>query len=541
MTPRDGPAAGDRTTRRPDGSVHLVEVGQYASGEFAADAAEILAHDPETDYLFVVNAEAGGVDVLAIDDPGAPAKVETLSLSEAWDGAGEVNNVAHDDGLLAVATNAADPQDPGRVVFFDARDLTARGSAEVGAMPDMVTFHPDGERVLVACAAEPDEDWERDPPAAVAVVDASDPDDPTAEVVDFTALDGRENELRERGVRLFGPGDHNEIRASRNLQPEYLALSGDGTTAYVVLQPNNAIAVLDVEAGEWTDVHPLGAKDHRRPGNELDASDADGGVCVRNWPVYGMYQPDAAALYEADGEEYLVTANEGTRRDDPGYSEVARVGDLDLDPDAFDLSTVAGVDSVADLARPENLGNLTVTTERGDVDGDGRFEDLYSFGGRSFAIWTTDGDLVYDSGAAFELLVAMHHPGYFNADGLDNEPLARSTDMGPEPEGIALGEVDGRTYAFVGLERIASLVVYDVTDPRRPRFAQYLNARDFDVDPEDDIGSGPREASAAGDLGPEGVTFVDGEASPIDDPLVAVGNELSGTTTLYRVRSTGGE
>lgn len=532
------PVAGDRTTRRPDGSVHLVEAGRYASGEFAADAAEILAHDSETDYLFVVNAEAGGVDVLSVDEPAAPRKVATLVLEDAWNGAGEANNVAHRDGLLAVATSADDPQAPGRVVFYDARELSARGSAEVGAMPDMVTFHPDGERVLVACAAEPDDRWERDPPAAVGVVDASDPDDPSAEVIDFTAFDGREAELRERGVRLFGPG---EVRASRNFQPEYLALSGDGERAYVVLQPNNALAVLDVEAGAWTDVHPLGTKDHRRSGNELDASDADGGVCIRNWPVRGMYQPDAVALYEAGGEEYLVTANEGTRRDDEGYSEVARVGDLDLDPEAFDLDAVAGVDSVDELQRPENLGSLTVTTELGDPDGDGRYEDLYSFGGRSFAVWTTDGRLVYDSGAAFELLVAMHHPGYFNVDGLDNEPLIRSTDMGPEPEGITLGEVDGRTYVFVGLERVASLVVYDVTDPHRPRFVQYLNARDFGVDPTDEIEDGPGDAGDAGDLGPEGVTFVDREASPLDDPLVAVGNELSGTTTLYRVRSTSGD
>lgn len=196
-----------------------------------------------------------------------------------------------------------------------------------------------------------------------------------------------------------------------------------------------------------------------------------------------------------------------------------------------------GVDDVAELQRAENLGNLLTTTERGDVDGDGRHEELYAFGGRSFSIWTTDGDLVYDSGADFELLVAMHHPEHFNTDGLRNEPFARSTVKGPEPEGVAVGRVEDRAYAFVGLERMGSVVVYDVTAPEAPSFVQYLNNRNFDVDPTADVAEGAADPADAGDLGPEGVTFIPRPESPVEYPLVAVGNELSGTTTVYAVRT----
>jgi hypothetical protein len=528
--------AGGRTAARTSPSVHLERIGRYESGQFREDAAEIVAHAPGTDRLFVVNAEAGGVDVLDAADPSNPVRKTTLLTGEAWAEGGEVTNVALADGLLAVATVHETPQEPGRVLFYRADDLELRGDAEVGAGPDMVKFDATGDRAFVACAAEPDAAWERNPEGGIGIVDLSDgAGSATVTFVDFTAFDGREDELRERGVRIFGPGDPS---ASTNLQPEYLTLSGDESTAYAVLQPNNAIAVVDVEAATVEDLRPLGFKDHSAPGNELDTSD-EAGLMIRNWPVRGMYQPDAVDRIQGpDGEEYLLTANEGAMRNDGEYDETARVGELELDPDAFDLDGLAGMDSVEELQRPENLGRLKVTTELGTGE-DGRYGALYSFGGRSFAVWTTDGELVFDSGADFELLTAMHHPANFNTDGTRNVQSDRSAAKGPEPEGVVVGEVDDRTYAFVGLERIGSVVVYDVTDPRSPAFVQYVNARDFDVDPESEIGDGPRDAGEAGDLGPEGITFVPADEGPIDDPLVTVANELSGTTTLYRVRSVG--
>jgi hypothetical protein len=539
--------AGSVSEMADRGNVVLEQIGRYESGQFNEDAAEIIAHNAATGHLYVVNADIGGIDVLDVTSPDDPERVDQLVLADQWEDAGEVTNIALREGIsvgvsdsettatsvLAVATVAANPQENGRVVFYDADDRSPLTTVEVGAVPDLVTFVPDGGTVLTANAGEPSEDYTIDPPGTVSLIDiGSGIDEATVEHVDFTAYDGREDELREHGVRIFGP----DASASEDLEPEYLTVSADSTTAYVALQANNAFAVVDIESASVTDIHSFGYKDHDATGNELDASDVDR-LTIRNWPIYSMYQPDAITSYEVDGETYLVTANEGAMRDLDGFSEVAQVGDLDLDPDSFDLTNVSGVETVADLQRPEHLGNLLTTTELGDVDNDGRHEEIYAFGARSFAIWRPDGTLVADSGADFELLTAMHHPEYFNTDGLQNTPFSQSTVKGPEPEGVDVGRIGDRFYAFVGLERIASLVVYDITKPREPSFVQYINNRNFEVDPISDVEEGTADVGDTGDLGPEGVKFIPERESPADGPVVAVGNELSGTTTLYEVHA----
>jgi hypothetical protein len=83
------------------------------------------------------------------------------------------------------------------------------------------------------------------------------------------------------------------------------------------------------------------------------------------------------------------------------------------------------------------------------------------------------------------------------------------------------------TYAFIGLERIGGVVVYDISNPYQPRFVDYANFRDFSADV---------ETPQAGDLGPEGLIFIAGEDSPNGKPLLVVGNEISGTTTVYEIR-----
>jgi hypothetical protein len=531
------------------GNVVLEQIGRYESGQFNEDAAEIITHNVETGHLYVVNADIGGIDVLDVMSPDNPKRVDQLILADEWNDAGEVTNIALREGIsveksngetvetsvLAVATVAANPQENGRVVFYDADDRSSLTSVEVGAVPDMVTFTPNGETLLTADSGEPSEDYTFDPPGTVSLIDISGGiDEATVEHVDFTAYDGREDELRERGVRIFGP----DASASEDFEPEYLTVSADSTTAYVALQTNNAFAVVDIESASVTEIHSFGYKNHAATGNEIDASDVDR-LTIRNWPIYSMYQPDAITSYEVDGETYLVTANEGAMRDLDGFSEVVQVSDLDLDPDAFNLTDVSGVETVEDLQRPEHLGNLLTTTELGDIDGDGHHEDIYAFGARSFAIWRPDGTLVADSGADFELLTAMHHPEYFNTDGLQNTPFSQSTVKGPEPEGVDVGRIGDRFYAFVGLERIASLVVYDITDPREPSFVQYINNRNFDVNPIPDIEEGTADVGDTGDLGPEGVKFIPAGESPADGPVVAVGNELSGTTTLFEAHTLG--
>jgi hypothetical protein len=254
----------------------------------------------------------------------------------------------------------------------------------------------------------------------------------------------------------------------------------------------------------------------------LDASDRDSRINIQRWPVFGMYQPDAIAAYSVGGHAYLVTANEGDARDWPGFAEELRVGasSVLLDPTTFPNALT--------LKQPANLGRLNVTRALGDSDGDGDLDALYTLGGRSFSIWTTGGTRVFDSGAALERLTSLADPVNFNASNDNSSFDDRSDNKGPEPEGLAVGRVAGRDYAFIGLERIGGVVAYDISNPAAPVFVDYVNNRQFSsVDRATNPGTGDR--------GPEGVLFIPAILSPTFKPLLVVTNEVSGTVTTYGV------
>jgi hypothetical protein len=190
------------------------------------------------------------------------------------------------------------------------------------------------------------------------------------------------------------------------------------------------------------------------------------------------------------------------------------------------------------LQQDGNLGRLRVTNADGDADGDGDFDQIFVLGARSFAIWTATGRLVFDSGDDLEQIVAEAVPQCFNCSDSSINFDGQSPDRGPEPETVALGAVGGRKYAFIAPERIGGVYVYDVTNPAAPAFQQYINFRDFSIDPSEVCEENQplsEECAQAGDLGPEGVLFIPATDSPIGVPLIAVAHELSTSTTLYRI------
>jgi hypothetical protein len=537
-------SCGTTAARQPDFSIQLNSLASYtgsAAGVPDTTGIEVLAFDRASKRVFAINAGANSVDVVDLTDPANPTRVSVIDFAPFGGG---VNGVAVHDGLVAVAVEAVTKTDPGSVAFLDAATLDVLGQVTAGALPDMVTFTPDGDYLLVANEGEPSEDYSVDPEGSVTVIDlANGVAGAKSRTASFSAWIGREDELRTAGVRIFGiKSDGTPSNAAEDIEPEYITVQGP--RAYVTLQENNAVAVLNIGQARIEAVLPLGFKNHNVAGQGLDPSDRDGANRIEPWPVFGMFNPDSIATLKVRNEVFLLTANEGDARvyptgDDviPGleegdlFNEEASVADLELDPVAFP--------DAATLQERANLGRLNVTSTLGDPDGDGLFNRLYSFGARSFSVWSVadfvgstsptapNAGLVYDSGDAFEQVTRSVYPAQFNASNSNTTRDNRSDNKGPEPEGIAVGRVGPRDYAFISLERIGGVMVYDVSNPRAPRYLQYVNTRSFAID----------ALPGQDDSGPEGVTFVSAEDSPHGRPLLLVGNEVSQTLAVFEVEA----
>jgi 2',3'-cyclic-nucleotide 2'-phosphodiesterase/3'-nucleotidase/5'-nucleotidase len=544
--------------------IGLTPIGSYASGHFNASAAETVAHDPVTQWLYVVNSTNRTVDVLSITDPTQPTKLGSINLVQVPPTQyGTPRGLAVQDGIVAVSFEATPKTSLGVVAFLVAvldtslppgQQITVPDLRQVtvGALPDMITFTPNGRFLLVANEGEPNtyndvgantNGPSIDPEGSVSIINLSggvsaltQADVRTAV---FTNFNHRTAELRAAGVRIYGPN----ATVAQDLEPEYIAVAQNSQTAWVTLQENNAVATIDIVTAEVTEILPLGYKDHSLTNNgfgisnALDASDQDGANKIVNWPVKGMYQPDGIAAYSFLGENYLVMANEGDVRSVLGLlpppssgSEDIRVGSADyvLNPALYSGAMISF------LKQNTNLGRLQTSRITGDLDGDGKYDEIHVFGGRSFSIRKASGELVFDSGDQFEQATAAFHPLNFNANNSNNGRDTRSDDSGPEPECLVLGHAFGRQFAFIGLERIGGIMIYDVTNPHQTRFVNYVNNRNFGVTPSA-ANIPPRLAPNTGDLCPEAILFIKEENSPNGKPLLVVTHEVSGTTTVFEI------
>ncbi|MBJ8441929.1 choice-of-anchor I family protein [Acinetobacter junii] len=551
-------------------TIKLSVLGHYKTNIFAESAAEIPAYDAASKRLFVVNAQKGLVDVLDASKPEQPVHIAELSARD-YLADSEVNSVAVQNGIVAIAVQAKNKTDAGLVVFFNAKDLSFMSKVAVGSLPDMLTFSPNGKTVLVANEAEPNDDYSIDPEGSVSIIDIQDIKQPKASIADFRAWNSQKADLMSKGVRIFGPN----ATVAQDLEPEYITISGDSKTAWVTLQENNAIARVDIAQQKVTDIYPLGYKDHGVMGNELDVSDRDSKIDIKTWTgLVGMYQPDSIANYQVNGQTYLVTANEGDSREwlkdedayfagnlAQGYVENIRMKHLfnskgfnaegdypahlqkiangvkgaKLNPVTFAYCGATATEA-GDCRKDGNLGRLNIAWNMGyqtnadgspKLDANGRliYDKLYAYGARSFSIWNTQGQLVWDSGSEFEKKVAELFPNYFNTDHEAVSLDDRSDNKGPEPEGITLGTIGAKTFAFIGLERMSGVMVYDITTPMQPKFVEYFTTRNF-VE---------TDSAKQGDLGPEGLIFIAAKDSPNGKPLLVVGNEVSGSTAIYQV------
>ncbi|MGA0151522.1 MAG: choice-of-anchor I family protein [Luminiphilus sp.] len=553
-------------------SLKLVGSTPAVAENFDESAAEIVAYHPGSKTAFLVNSNSGAVDVVDLSDVTDPTitlqldvagDVETAVAALSDGDLGGVNSVDVYGDHMAVAVEADTKQDTGYIAFYNV-DGTFISAVAAGALPDKVGFSPDGKYAVVANEGEPNGDYTNDPEGSITVIDVSGGFDiavaATADFRDFNAGGSKS---------LTGPVRVSAKAASvaQDLEPEFIAFSDDGNTAYATLQENNAVAIIDLASAEVTSVFGIGFKDYGLPGNELDPSNRDGGVNLNSWSIYGTYMPDGFDAYTVNGTNYLVTANEGDGREyltdaadeadctaqggylfDDGdcfhYLDEIRVRDLDASQFTDDLVARLG----ADFQDQDKLGRLKMITDLGLEDAaacatlatTGQpisypdeapvegcvYEDIYSFGARSFTIWDLDtGRPVFDSGSDFEVITAQQLGNSFNASNDSNDGDDRSDDKGPEPEAVEIATINGNTFAFIALERVGGVMVYNISNPQSAKFVQYINPRDFTVD-DDAV-----EANLAGPLGPEDIKFITQD----DEMYLLVSNEVSGTLSVYSV------
>ncbi len=535
-------------------------------------AAEIVQFHAATQTIYAINSAASVPTVEMIDVSGLSADAlanpltDTNLTSVALTLETQANGIALDapnsiaiaGDWMAVAVAADAHADNGVVLFYNGLNAgtpTYVKAVTVGNLPDMLTFTPDASKVVVANEGEPSGDYSVDPEGSIAVIDVVDgtPAD-TATIIDFSAYNGMQAELEAQGMHFPNPtgrtinGNAINITVAQDLEPEYITTSNE--RAFVALQENNGLAIVDL-TDNTVEVVGLGFKDWT--GLQIDGME-DGAVSFGTYEnLYGMYMPDTIASYQWKGADFVVTANEGDAREyffdtldangnqDEDLCTAAGGQDFDEDDGCLSytdetqgrrLSFAPG--SVLEQAAgddPEDfdfsafpIGRLNVTAEIGDADGDGVYEGLYSYGARSFTIWDSNGLVVFDSGDDFERITASVHGDEFNNNDDENEGDSRSANKGPEPEALTVGTVGDRTYAFIGLERMGGIFVYDITNPYNTSFVDYVINRDT-----------TEGGDLMGDLAPEGMVFVDATDSPTGNALVVVGNEVSGTVSVWQV------
>ena len=500
----------------------LNKIGSYISGISNPDGgvAEIVSYDVVENKAWVVNGATGMLDILDLNNMEDGAICATSLDIKAL--ASEVNpgffygdmtsvSVCSDLKLAAVALQAADYDAAGYVGILNTNgEMLAM--IEAGFQPDMVTFTPDGSKILVANEGEPRNGYGEgvvDPSGSVTIIwlNSEDPASSSHKNISFEEFDEKRDELAANGV-LLTKGNLPSV----DLEPEYIACDND--TAYITLQEANAVAILDLVSGTYRGVYSLGYQDLSLEENALDLIE-DGAYASNTYPdAVSAYMPDGIAKYESNGKTYLVTANEGDAREwgdeEAGTEFCNEIKETLIATDGTEAEKVRVID-------PEVTDGLT----------EGK---AVLFSSRSFSIFHVDENgltQVFDSGKDFEELSNKYIPEYFNCSNDDNEYDSRSPKKGPEPESVTIGTVGNDLYAFIALERIGGIMVYRIdTEGERASFVNYINTRDFSENP------GEAEPYLTSDVAPEGLCFIP------ESGILLAAFEVSGTVSAYSVVNT---
>jgi hypothetical protein len=486
----------------------------FSNGAAGSNSAEIVVYDSTNFRLYIANSIGAKLDIIDFSNPSIPTLINSISVAPY----GNINSVTAHNGVVAMAIENSNAQLNGSIVFVDQNGVFLSQVA-AGAMPDMITFNKDFTKVLTANEGEPNATYSADPEGSVTIVDLTPGyaalTNANATTIPLTQFNGQEVALRAQGIRIFSTS----ASVAQDLEPEYIAISDDNTKAYVSLQENNAMLVINLLTSQIIEIRPLGYSNYSS-GNAMDASDQTGQILITSLPVKGAYMPDAIAYSTINGQGYLFSANEGDSREFGSVIDANRISTLNLDLTAFPDQLI--------LKNNRFAGRLNGLKYSGDTDNDGDLDEIHVMGGRSFSIWNAaTGSLVFDSKDLIEQIIAAHpiYSAIFNASNSIGVPTLknRSDDKGPEPEGITVAEVNGNNYLFVALERVGGAMIFNINDPNNPVYVGYKNNRSTTI-------SGP-------DLGSEGMIYISAEASPNGNSLLILANEVSSTLSIYQLNT----
>lgn len=496
-------------------SLQMELAGRYNSDAMSEEGGslEIVQFNARNGFAYAVSGLKGTLIAIDLNGGMDGEKVTALGGTE-YDvksmvrSYGDMTSVAiSPDGThLAVAIQAVDYDEQGSVALFTCQangSLTHLSTVEVGVQPDMVTFTPEGSKILTANEGEPRMGYSAagavDPKGSVSIIDTKTFVVETVGFDNFDSDDARQA-LVDKGILL-----KKNTAPSVDLEPEYIACTDD--TAYVSCQEANAIAVLDLDNAQFTGIYSVGFEDYSRVA--IDINKKDKTYAPKTYDnLLGIRMPDGISLYEIGGETYLLTANEGDARAWPVETEE-------------DSNEIKGKESQVTGLKP---GGKVTWFDVNQYDGLEAGTD-YIFGGRSFTLFkvTRNGlEEAFDSGSDFERITNEKLPEYFNCSNDDIEKEDRSGKKGSEPESVTVGTVGGKTYAFIALERIGGVMVYDITNPDKTEFVNYINSREFDAD-------------IRGDVSPEGLCFIPAAQSKTGKPLLLAACEVSGTLAVYEL------
>ncbi len=504
----------DYSAPTPTNELNMNLLSSFSNGTAGTNSAEIVAYDSTNFRLYIANSIGKKLDIVDFSNPSTPALLNSISVVPY----GNINSVTAHNGIVAMAIENTNAQTNGFVVFVDA-DGNFISQVTVGAMPDMITFNKDYTKILTANEGEPNSTYSADPEGSISIVDLTagiaNLTNSNVTNIGFTDYNSQAASLIAQGIRIFSTS----ASVAQDFEPEYITISTDNTKAFVAIQENNAMAVIDLATATIDTIYALGYSDYSS-GNGMDASDQSGSVLIGTAPVKGAYMPDAIAYSTINGQGYVFSANEGDSREFGSVIDAARISTLTLDSTAFPDQNI--------LKNSKFIGRLNGLKYSGDSDNDGDLDVIHTMGGRSFSIWNAlTGQLVFDSKDLIEQITSSHPvtAAFFNASNSTGAATLknRSDDKGPEPEGVATAFINGSSYLFVSLERIGGVLTFNVNDPANPIYVGYYNNRTI-------TGSGP-------DLGAEGIIRISAEASPNGNEIVILANEVSSTLSIYQINT----